>query len=377
MSMQPEDTVGPFRGKNGALLDVLIALALLVGLATLIGLVAGIFLIVRKPPSPEAATLLALTTLLVMGLGSFGILLVILGLARPLRQAMEKLESLDQRAAVLAEHTVSRPAQSDATPQPRPELLEVTHLLAEIRENLLLPPDERDRRFRRLAERELLRGLALVEQFVNSRDFHRGRDALVALADRFSNDERIRQAGEKLERAAEAARITEIEQATHMMEHQIGLGQWQDAESIARELAAKYPASPEATGLVERVRRERQQYEQRYRQRLFEEIQQSVSQRRWRDAAEATRKFISNFPSGPDTDALRIQLETLDANADIQSRQELELQLKEFVRQQKYWDAVALARRIIAEHPLSPQANVLRAQIGRLEELAHRTEPQK
>ena len=66
-------------------------------------------------------------------------------------------------------------------------------------------------------------------------------------------------------------------------------------------------------------------------------------------------------------------LTLLTANADIQSRQALEQQLKELVRQHQYWDALALARRIISEHPLSPQASALRGQLPRLEELARQS----
>jgi hypothetical protein len=110
---------------------------------------------------------------------------------------------------------------------------------------------------------------------------------------------------------------------------------------------------------------------------MHEEIQQFVHQRRWQEALRAAQQFLQTFPNGSDSDSLRSQLETLEANADIQARQALEKQIKEHLQQHRYWDAVALARRIIAEHPLSPQANALRSQLPRLEELAHQQEPQK
>jgi outer membrane protein assembly factor BamD (BamD/ComL family) len=122
--------------------------------------------------------------------------------------------------------------------------------------------------------------------------------------------------------------------------------------------------------LFQHVCRERQVFEQGHRGRLHEEIQQLVRQRRWQEAAQAARQFIATFPTGPDTEALRVQLETLEANAEIQTRQQLESQIKEHIRRQEYWDALALARRIIADYPFSPQANALRNQLPRLEELA-------
>jgi hypothetical protein len=122
--------------------------------------------------------------------------------------------------------------------------------------------------------------------------------------------------------------------------------------------------------LFQYVCRERQVFEQGHRGRMHEEIQQFVTQRRWQEAAQAARQFIATFPAGPDTEALRTQLDTLEANAEIQTRQQLESQLNEHVRRQEFWDALALARRIIADYPFSPQANALRNLLPRLEEKA-------
>jgi hypothetical protein len=246
-------------------------------------------------------------------------------------------------------------------------------LFFDLRETLLLPEPERRRRFERLVERELQRGLTAAERYIISRDFHRAREELAMLVERFGQDERLRTAHERLEKAAEAARANDITHVHQRIDDLVSMGRWEEAERASRELLEKYPVSQEATALLIRVQRERKTYEQRHRQRLFDEIQQHVTQRRWREAAAAANGFLQNFPAGPDSDALRPQLETLVANADIQARQVLEQQLKELVRQHQYWDAVGLARRIISDHPLSPQANALRGQLPRLEELARQS----
>ncbi len=178
-------------------------------------------------------------------------------------------------------------------------------------------------------------------------------------------------------RAAETAIdiIDTWAEATRRAEDQMSMARWDDAEAIALDLAEKYPLSADPAALIIRVQRERKLYEQRNRLRLHDEIQQLVRQRRWQEAAAAARKFIENFPVGVDADALRGQMETLQANADIELRQQLEQQLKDYIRNQQYWDALGLARRILNEHPLSPQANALRGQIARLEELARRLPP--
>jgi hypothetical protein len=65
-----------------------------------------------------------------------------------------------------------------------------------------------------------------------------------------------------------------------------------------------------------------------------------------------------------------MQLPTLKTNAEIEVRQRLEGQIMEYARQGRYIEAVDLAKKVIRDFPQSPQAQVLREQLGRLEELA-------
>ena len=255
------------------------------------------------------------------------------------------------------------------------EPAQVRDLLAKIHETLLLPEDERLRRFEKMVEREFAQRLAATEQFVHSRDFHRARKELAVLSERFGDDPRIQQARERLEKVAEGTRANDIAQVSKHVEDLMGLAHWEEAQRATLELGEKYPLAPEPAALIERVRRERKLFEQKHHQHMHDEIQQLVHERRWQEALVAARQFIQTFPTGPDTEALRAQIETLEANADIQARQAVERQIKQYVQQQQYWDALALARRMISEYPLSPQANALRGQLPRLEELARRQQP--
>jgi hypothetical protein len=287
---------------------------------------------------------------------------------------LDRLGALEQRAAILTERSVA-PKRIEP-PQDTLDPIELRNMLLEIRESMLLPPEERQRRFELLVEKELTRGIGMVEAFNRSRDFHRARHELERLAERFGGSERIRIAAQGVERAAELAQAEDLVTVKRLIADRIAVAHWDEAEHLAREIADKYPLAPDPAALLVRVQRERQLYEQRNRIRLHDEIQQLVNHRHWIEAVEATRRFMQEFPSGQDTDALRLQMDTLTANAEIQTRQQLEQQLKERVRQQQYWDALALARRIIGEYPLSPQANVLRNQLPRLEELARKQPPQ-
>ncbi len=374
MSIESEDAIGQPRRRQPALIIMLLALAITGAVVTAVGIVTGIILLIRSDRTSWPQIILPVVLILLIGTLTCGFLLVAAYILRQLRQLLERARSLDERTTFLAEQSVNR-QQGAAAAQPKLDAAELKNLLLELRETMLLPPEERTRRYERLVEREFQRWLAAAEQFVRAREFHRGREVLMALAERFGKDERIRQGEEQLERAAEAARANDIMLAARRIEDLMGLAKWEEAERVARELVDKYPVASEPAGLIVRVQRERALYAQRHRQRLHDEIQQFVHHRRWQEAAKAGKLFIETFPSGADTDALRAQIDTLVANADIQQRQELEQRLKDHVRQHQYWEALDLARRIINEHPLSPQANALRGQVARLEELARKQPP--
>ncbi len=376
MSIRAEDSIVVATPRRN-IPDLLLSVApVAIALCVLLGVAAGIVLYTVPRATAAAGAVLWVCSLLATGITAVVLVFLAARMTRQMERLRDSVSSLEQRTAILAEQSVAR-AQALNAQRPALEPAELRAILLDIRETLLLPEADRNWRFQKLVEREFDRRLALAEQFIVTRDFHRARAELLTLVERFGRTDRVGAMEDRLERAAEAARANDIAQISQHVQDLMGLARWDDAERAARELADKYPVASEPANLLIRVQRERTLFEQRHRQRLHDEIQQFVHQRRWREAAEAARRFIENFPKGVDTDALRTQLETLEANADIQARQELERQLKEHVRNHQYWDAVDLARRIIADHPLSPQANALRNQIGRLEELARTQEPQR
>ena len=80
--------------------------------------------------------------------------------------------------------------------------------------------------------------------------------------------------------------------------------------------------------------------------------------------------MVSFQVGSDDAEALRMQVPTLEANAEIETRQQLEAQIMALVKHGRYIEATALAKRVIEQYPDSPQAEALRRQIDRLEELA-------
>lgn len=355
----------PLRPTSAAV-QTLTALTVFAAVATGFGLLTGILVLALKPDSDAVVRVLSLSGVLILGLLSCGVLVAGVAIIR-------RLERLSEQTAALEQHTAIQAQQSAAAPPPdRPDgdMEAIRRQLAELRETLLLPEDLRRRRFETLKEREFTTRLAAAEKLANSNDFHRAREQIQALVDRFGPDDRTRQMEAQIEQQAQAAQEMDFRHARDQIKDLMSLNQWDRAEQLSRELSEKYPQAKDPLALFQHVCRERQLFEQRHRIRLYEEIQQLANQRRWQEATQAAHQFITNFPTGPDTDALRARLDTLEANAEIQTRQQLEGDIKEHIRRREYWDALAVARRIIADYPFSPQANALRNQLPRLEELA-------
>jgi len=369
MNVPSEDPLRAPGHREPTAVHALIAITAFIGTVTLVALVVSLGMFGWYDQPVLAMKVLAAAILLSGGCTACGLMIAAITVIHWLQRLSEQSASLEQRTAILAERSVAQARDAGSTSGTF-DPSELLRLLADIRDTLVLPADQRQRRFQNMFQAELQKRLADAETFVASGDFHRARAQLKILTARFGPNDRIRAVETQVEKAARAAQEQDVRHARERIKDLMGLNQWDQAERLARELADKYPTAAEPLGFIEHVCRERQLYEQRHRNRLHDEIQQFVHQRRWQEAAQAARQFIGTFPVGPDTEALQVQLETLEANAEIQTRQELEQQIKECIRQKQYWDALALARRIMADYPFSPQANALRAKLPRLEELA-------
>ena len=349
----------PSRWAPYAVVSILIAIAVV----TCIALPAVVVLVVRQG-AVSGMDVLAVAGLLVGALAAVGVLMVAVFVYRQIDSLLEKMTAIDQQTAILAEQSMARTQAHTYVQSTTVNAAELRTLLEKIHEVLLLPEQERSTRYRTMVDREFGRRMGVIDHLIATNEFHQAREELGALAERFGQDRRLTEAADRLEKIAESARATDIIRVTQFAKDVISQGRWDEAERAVLDLARKYPSSSEPGSILERVRQERRKFEQLNRQRMHEEIQQSVNQRRWQEAVAATRKFVEAFPTGPDTDALKSQLPTLEANADIQARQTLERYIKQYIEKHQYWDALALARRILNEYPLSPQANALAARLA-------------
>lgn len=106
------------------------------------------------------------------------------------------------------------------------------------------------------------------------------------------------------------------------------------------------------------------------RNRLYAELQSAAGAKRWPDAVRLSEQLLAEYPYSLEAKTVADKLPTLRANAQIARRQELEQDIKTLVHEQKYPEAVALAKQLIGQYPDSPQAKALLVQLPRLEQLA-------
>lgn len=372
MKRRSGDTIGSSRGQPPLISYGLISILIAMALITLIGLFAGTVLLRDREQHTLGLGVIALAGLLVIGLSGVSLTLAALAFIRRLRSLSRNMTLIDQRTAALADKMANGKGDVSNETIALVDPTESVKLLADIREILLLPETARNRRFKNLVKKEFHHRLAAADGLISVGEFQQAREELDNLVERFGTNDQIKQTQERLEQAALAAREAEINKVSAEIEDLMGLDQYDEAQRIVKELAAKYPEADAARDLMEYVEERTRKYLQEHRQRSHEEIQQYVNNRDWIKALDSARRFLEIFPSGPDADVLRGQLETLEANADIQVRQDLERQFKEYLANQKYWEALTLARHIISEYPLSPQAEALRGQLARVEELSRK-----
>jgi len=296
----------------------------------------------------------------------------LLGLAAVVRQIDRLSEELGRK-----EEGPSRPQgevflpavpAAPAAPPVDPQHLErMARLLEEIRDNVLLTDEERRRKRERLEAMERRERAVQIQQALDAGEFHRARQLLLELERRVGGDETTRELAEHIEEAARQAEAEDVAAATRQVEDLMSLTAWERAIQVANGLIDRHPDSLAARQLLARVQRERQVHQQEHRNRLHVDIQRHVSRREWRRALELARQLIDAYPESVEAEALRAQMDTLRANAEIEHRKELEAEYKRLCEQRRFDEALALAREVVATYPDSPQARVLRQQIPQLE----------
>lgn len=176
---------------------------------------------------------------------------------------------------------------------------------------------------------------------------------------------------ERFEREIETHRAgveaRDVEQAAREVDELIALGAWERAQKVVRDLLERHPHAPQVQELVRRLARQREKIDADQRARLMAQAQEATRARDWNRALSLANEVVRRFPKSPEAEALRSQMATLLANAEIQVRHQMEEEFRELLRQHRFADALRLAHELIDRYPHSPQADVLREQLPKLE----------
>ena len=352
------------RGLNAARMAAA-AMALGGAVLALAALAWAVFRLVELSQSDRATTADVMDTAarLLLGCG-FGVLLW--GGAWVLRRLDDVLE------AVRACANTSAGQNADAAgDEPQTRLLaELVGLTREVRDIALLGEQGRAARLQTEAH-------ALVHQLTQevgallrehdwteaARRVHRARERFPSLPDWSAFDAQIDQV-----RAAAEAR--DLEAATRDVTELVTLGAWDRAAEVVRHFQERHPECERAGELVRRVAAGREKATAEERARLMAQAQEATNRRDWIEALRVVESLLDRFPNSPEAHDLRPQLPTLRTNVEIQARHQMELEIRDLIKDQRFADALRVARELLARYPDSPQAGVLRDQLPRLEQRA-------
>ncbi len=276
----------------------------------------------------------------------------------------QQFEQPRHRAAEVVEPPVQRVAQTEDH-WPR-----VIELLDEIRELSMMSDSQRKARFLHHSKRRKTLLLRQAINHVGAGQFAEAERILEQCTAAYANDEDVERVRNQLADARNAAALTAVDNVRVQVEDLMALSRWDEAMGIADRLTADYPSSDDAQALRDRIARERDIFRNAACQRLYDEIKVDVDHRDWRRALAGTQRLLEQFGDLPRAERIRSTVRTIQDNAEIQERQELEARIQELIRGRRFTDAAELAEEVIARFPASPQADKLRELLPKLRDHA-------
>jgi outer membrane protein assembly factor BamD (BamD/ComL family) len=345
--------------------------AALLALATVVWLIVG-FWSLPQLSLPAAHRVAWGTGLVLAALAAGALALLLWGAAQILRRLSDLADQPRNAGnATTYGYAIPRPRVDQAGGNEQAELLQhLVQATRELRDIALLSEHERNMRARAesaaLAKQLELDVPALLREH-NWQDararVQRARLRFPSLSNWDALDEQVEQARAKFE-------AHDIETATREINDLAALAAWDRAAEVVRDLQRRHPNSERVGELARRVTMGQDKAIAEERARLMSRAQAATDQHNWTEALRWVQEVIQKYPNSAETHDLRLQLPTLRANSEIQVRQQLEAEIRDLIRDQRYADALRRARQVIADYPDSPQAQVLREQLPKLEQRA-------
>ena len=298
-----------------------------------------------------------------------------------INSALADMQKRVDDVAVVADR-ISRTRGPTGTPPPAPPT-HVTASLApgaldpliktieEVREISLLTDEERKQR---LANMEHERKRMLIRQVIEHMERARwstGNATLETLDREHPDDAETKRIRHQFEEARRNAESSTVARGRDQIENYIGIGAFDEAFRSSRQLVDDFPGNVEATRLLQRVQRERDIHVETSVSRMVEEIRHDIDRRLWRRALQHAQRLVERFPDHAKTARVREQLPTLQQNAEIEERQELEVRIQELIRGHKFGEAIELSEELLHRFPHSPQAEAIEKLLPRIRELAN------
>jgi tetratricopeptide (TPR) repeat protein len=294
-----------------------------------------------------------------------------------LQHLQQQVDQLSMRIGTLASNLDSeRRGSSEMSPLLEPDaMLRIEEMLREIRElSLLGDSDRRVRLSHHLEQRKRFMSRQIME-LVNAHEYAKAEQVLLDLESQFPGDVHAVGCRRDLEAARRETESKLVREARERVEHLMALSSWDQALGAVNHLVENFPKNADARDLLGRVARERDVFIDTNAQTLYTELRRHIEQHQWRSALAGAQKLLSKYPMHPRAQQMRQQLRTIQENADIEERQEAEVQIQELIRAGQFRDAIDVAEEIIRRFPGSPQADAIEAMLPRLQELAG--EPQE
>ncbi|MGH7176921.1 MAG: hypothetical protein ACREJC_06045 [Tepidisphaeraceae bacterium] len=243
-------------------------------------------------------------------------------------------------------------------------------MLEEIRDAALLTDDERRGRIRQLSDERKLYFIRHAIGAIESSHWGEASGIVLKLEQEHPTDMDVRRVRQQLEDGRARAEGETVRRIRDQIESHIGIGSWVQAETMARQLSGDFPGNAEARGLLERVVRDRNVFQETTVARMLDEVRNDIDRRLWRRACTHALTLVEKYADHPKTQRLKEQLATLRDNAEIEERQEKEVRIQELIRGRQFHEAIALAEDLLERFPNSPQAEAIEVLLPRIRELA-------
>ncbi len=360
-------------GDDSRIPHLMITLLWVCGIASAtIGTTGSLMLLVLAAPRVTAMNWLLAVVLLVGGL-SLGAVLWGLGWLAG-RPAMWLPRSSSERILPVGHpHSPPAPGSLRQISAHRPDdrkLSELSQRLDELQRMLLLSPKQLDARRREYQQEVERRFTSQIEQALEDQDFALARNLLTDYRSTLPGYEGQEELETRIEQARDKAESEQFSRRVQAAESYMAVSNFRSAEQTARQLLDEHPDSPGAKALLQRVQREREAYDRERLSRLYREVEQHVTARRWSKAVEAGQTLLDAYPETTEADLVSAHMPTLKDNARIEEVREYRDGIRDMIERRRYAEAAELARQVVERYPETAAANELRQQLPRLMELS-------